>query len=361
MGEPQNSLLALPDDLIKYMISLLHNEVPTCPNISIDEWNRFLMLLEPQSIIPYLYTKIRSLSPVSSPPKNILDDMRKKYLRNVKSSIYGELQTQEILVAFKKEGIQSIVLKGLAFAHTLYPDSGGRSYTDIDLLVKPEDFIRSRKIMDTLGYACNKNCFDISKNWFIEDMFIHRNNPKYLLVEIHWNLLPFYRLGNIDIGRIFNESSEINLTDLKFRTLNPVDSLIFSAVHQGLNHSREIKLSWIMDIALLCNQLHTKEEWGTLNKRSVDQGACLALRDTLTMAQLWTGLEIPFGFNDFSVWSEPTKNELIGYSYATEKRNKLVSAIKLKWPSNSNIFEKARILRYLMSFIPYILKSNNNR
>ncbi|MFY9580038.1 MAG: nucleotidyltransferase family protein, partial [Gaiellaceae bacterium] len=52
----------------------------------------------------------------------------------------------------RNASIRSILLRGPAFALWLYQD-GTRSYSDVDLLVAPEDFERAERVLSELGFA----------------------------------------------------------------------------------------------------------------------------------------------------------------------------------------------------------------
>ena len=57
--------------------------------------------------------------------------------------IYEEFK--EILSAFKNKGIDIIVLKGAAFAETIYSHIGQRRMADIDLLLRKQDLAEADK------------------------------------------------------------------------------------------------------------------------------------------------------------------------------------------------------------------------
>jgi hypothetical protein len=74
-------------------------------------------------------------------------------------------------------------------------------------------------------------------------------------------------------------------------------------------HKNEMRLSWIYDTALLAQHLQVPDDWETLQERCVAWRARLPLEQCLKMAQVWAGLELPDGFDDFSTWPRPTEDE----------------------------------------------------
>jgi hypothetical protein len=107
-------------------------------------------------------------------------------------------------------------------------------------------------------------------------------------------------------------------------------------------HGGDIRLNWIIDMALLSKQLKSQQEWEELIKRSVDFGARLSLEKALKMAILWTGLKIPYGYDDFTKWPAPTENEAIIFSHIS--KGNTTNKIKLIIPESAGLWEKTRII-----------------
>jgi hypothetical protein len=60
--------------------------------------------------------------------------------------------TRDVLRAFQRADIRSVLLKGPALKRELYPDGPLRSYDDTDLLVPPGDLHRAEKLLPGMGF-----------------------------------------------------------------------------------------------------------------------------------------------------------------------------------------------------------------
>ncbi|MCD1294895.1 hypothetical protein CUJ83_07780 [Methanocella sp. CWC-04] len=337
-----------PDGLLSYLIAILKDSEPVLPDISMSEWVRFAVFLHTHGIAPLVYKNIYSLPAELQPPENIVNVLRMDFLKSRISSDQAGRQTGQILDAFNYEEIDLLLLKGPAYARSIYSDTALRASGDIDILVRPENVIRSREIMESLGYACVEKRFEVSKNGYCEEIFCHDDLSRYRPVEVHWNLYTFNMVSkNVDVGQLFDNAVNVNSQGLSFKTLCPIDALIHAVNHLVYSHGHSIRLNWIYDIRLLCEQITGNDDWAAVQELSVKCGARLAMEKALTMTHLWTGLNIPPEFIDLSKWPEPSDDECKAFSYAA--KGGTVEKIRLIVPENASVMEKTR-LYYRMIF-----------
>jgi len=354
-GKPKNALLQVSDGLLSYVMSLLREETPVLPETSVEEWTGLLEILAPHWILPLLYWKASHLSCELRPPEKITIIMRDTFLWSRARCLQRERQLRNLLDAFNREKVPILVLKGLAFAGSIYPDPAMRPSDDIDLLTIPENFVKAREIFLNLGYQCFLKRFEASKDFENQEEFTLKNGSKNnCSVELHWDLHKF--LGNkrnLDIREFFRRSINVESSALSFKTFNPIDGLIHAALHMVLSHNQDVRLIWIYDCALLARRLAAPNDWEMLKELSIARGARVAMENSLKMAEIWTGLKIPGGFND---WPEPSEmDKAVWFNAGCWTENPGVK-IRLYLSSTSSLLEKAR---YLFRFIfphPAILR-----
>lgn len=313
-GKTDGSFHGLSDELLTYVRSVFKDESPPAPTAPIGEWSGLLNFLRANWMIPFVYRKIGSLPPEYRPPEPITDGMRQAFLVSCVGSLHMERQLREIIETFLDQGVRVLVLRGPALAFSLYPDPAMRPSGDLDLLVLPEQVVQARHILESLGYKCLAKRFEVARDFFREECFVHQNNRgnKFPvdLHWVHWELHPFFKGSEeVDIEDLFQRAWKVETPTLTFETLHPVDYLIHSAIHLAMIHKNEMRLSWIYDTALLAQQLRVPDDWETLLERSVAWRARLPLEQCLKMAHVWAGLELPEGFDDFSTWPRPTEDE----------------------------------------------------
>jgi hypothetical protein len=354
-GTTDKSLHDLSDELLTYVRSVLQGESPLAPAASLDEWSGLLNFLRANWIIPFVYRKIGSLPQECRPPETITDEMRQDFLISVVRSLHMERQLQEIIEAFQEEGVRVLVLRGPALAFSLYEDPAMRPSCDLDLLVIPEQVVQARGILESLGYTCLAKRFETARDFFREECFVHHESPgNHFPVDlhwVHWELHPFFKGSEeVDMLDLFQRAWKVETPTLAFETLHPVDYLIHSAIHLIMIHRMEMRLSWIYDTALLAQHLQVVDDWETLQERCVAWRARLPLEQCLKMAQVWAGLELPDGFDDFSTWPRPTEDEAT--VWADTMRHHWVTILLKRSLSNPSLLLK-RIPSLLRLLFPH--------
>jgi hypothetical protein len=63
-----------------------------------------------------------------------------------------DVKGADVRLALQDCGVASILLKGRAFAQLLYGDADARDYSDVDLLVAPDDTARAQKVLQAQGF-----------------------------------------------------------------------------------------------------------------------------------------------------------------------------------------------------------------
>ena len=351
-GDPKNAILNISEELLSYLVLLLRDKPPSKPISTDEEWFELIDILMSHGIIPLLYLKIDRLPPELKPPEKVLDKMRMIFLAGRIRLLQMEKQLKEISDIFLEKGIDLIVLKGPALARTYYPDPVTRPSDDIDLLVKPDDFIESRNILNSIGYLCLGDRFEKSKDYFCEEVFIHeKGEAVFCQVELHWDLLRFDAVKRKDqVEDLFNHSVLVDSPSVNFYSLSRIDMLMHIVLHLGWDHNQSMRLNWIYDIYLIAKSMKNPEDWEELQVKCVDWNAVFAIKYSLEMINVWMDFELPNQFSDMTKWPEPSKIEYVEWPNAISWHKSVGSLFKLHHSESSGIFEK---LKYVFNlFFP---------
>ncbi|MFH1386587.1 MAG: nucleotidyltransferase family protein [bacterium] len=319
-GDKNNELLEIGDELLFYLLALLRKDVPVLPKVGLDQWKKLVGFLGPHGLIPLLFYEISFLPLELQPPKEIIDSMRLIFLKNRMKQLNVDKQMKEILKAFEQNDIQVLALKGVALARRIYKDPALRPTGDIDLLVEPEKVIKARDILAKIGYKPGTRMYECFSYLYTDEQYYYFGKKhNYDMVELHWDIHPYswIRMRG-ELPKVLARAITVEKERLVFKTLNPVDDLVYLAIHQMFTHNQDVRLIWLYDIAILAQQLSLPEGEEAIKKSRAWQGE-LGLKRCLELGALWFGIKAP----DWARELQPSKTEVKLYVSSGYLRNPL--------------------------------------
>jgi len=339
-GDPPNALLSLPDDRILYLAAILRDTPVSAPALSAEEWQAFLDHLRPHGVYPLMAYRLRAWPAECRPPPDIMAWLNRVFLFAAARAMRAGRQIQEVVDALEGAGIPSVLLKGPALARTMYPDPALRQSSDIDLLVRPRDFLQAEAVLEGLGYVSPKNEFHVSQHQYHHQVFEPQGTGMPL--ELHWALDTEYDLFPDNwIEQVFSRRIPIRAADLAGPTLSPVDHLHFLVFH-NVFVDMTASLDRMCDTALVIAAVEGIDQWNDLIHRSVDYHVRISLELAVTAAGLWVGAALPEEVSNSAYWPAPREREERLWRHAVAQHGSLCSALYLQMQGQPGFVEKVR-------------------
>lgn len=196
------------------------------------DWDYIVECSVRQGISSLLYWNLSKIRSGKAVPYEVMKNLEKKYYSNLARNmlLYDELS--KVLKAFKRAGIDTIVLKGAFLAEEIYPDIGLRPMSDLDLLIKEKDLTKVKNELTGLMYSNTfhtKSYEQLQTVLSNEHLFLHKN--KEISIDLHWNILPPESPYNIDISKFWDNAKPINIANVEILTLAPEDLLQHLCLH----------------------------------------------------------------------------------------------------------------------------------
>ena len=104
---------------------------------------------------PFLYKKLSELQ--VQVPDFALQAFKQSWLKTLSRNMVLIAHFSEVMTTLNDVGISVIAMKGIYLSEWLYTEVGLRQFSDIDLLVKPEDGERALSVMREMGYQQAKS------------------------------------------------------------------------------------------------------------------------------------------------------------------------------------------------------------
>lgn len=180
-----------------------------------------------------------------------------------------------------------LVVKGPVLAQHVYARPDLRSFVDLDLLVPPGALGEALTALEDNGFTV------LDRNWALLARRLsgelHLRSPHGGVIDLHWDLFNDRRTRDSFAMRtesFFDRSEEIKIDGRPIRTLDPVDTVVHTAVHAA--RSGGDRLIWMKDLEQLV--LRGRFSWHELAERCEEHHARLPVaamlrrsRDTLSV------------------------------------------------------------------------------
>jgi Uncharacterised nucleotidyltransferase len=192
----------------------------------------------------------------------------------------------DILMLLEKEGIPTIVLKGVALAETAYESPVLRHCHDIDLLIRDQDMSRAMTLLPSIEF---KEIDSKAEPGSSDCQLEHESG---LPLELHTALfkLPYY---NELLGETWKRSRNQVIADVQTKILAPADNLLHVCGH-AFYESRRGSLRWVSDAWFIIDR-HRDLDWDLL--LDCANRSHLALPLSVTLAYLAEELSAPIPSN----------------------------------------------------------------
>ena len=231
--------------------------------------DRFHEMAVFHGVAPLLSTRLRQSSPQDAalgarlfPPRALADATAVELLRAA--------ELERVLECLARAGIEALVLKGAALAHSIYPSPALRPRADTDLLIGARHRESAHRVLTDLGYerftAVSGRLISYQSGYGHRDRF----GVDHIL-DLHWrisNTQAFSRA--LEFEALAARSVPVPALGAHASTLAPADALLLACMHRAhhLHHPYSAggrpmrgvdRLIWIYDIHLLLEAMTGEE------------------------------------------------------------------------------------------------------
>lgn len=217
-----------------------------------------LEMAEAHSLSPLLYDVVKAQSlPCGEAELRVL---RSLVLRHKRHAEARSEVLRNILHALAQPGVDVLVLKGAALAHTVYARPGLRPMSDIDLLVRKRDLEQARKILLGLGFRSTTAPSDFMSQHHHIPALVFPIHGTRVAVELHHDALSGDVGESITLDNLKEEPLEFSIGEVPAHTLGHLDNL-----HHLCRHSFEpgetVRLIHVADILRYASKFADHIDW----------------------------------------------------------------------------------------------------
>lgn len=330
----------------RFLLSCCAPDVALAPAPAVDrdvrDWGWLVSAAERHGVAPLVASR---LAPAAAPGaqasarQRIVTDGHAIRLRNH----YLTAQLAVLLGELRRAAIDVLVIKGPVLAALAYGDLGLRTFSDLDLLVRPARLAAAARTLSRLGFTADLYDETAIASGFFDAAETNFQRPGGIVnVDLHWELAPgYYRFGPGG-DAVWERAIDVPVDGATMHTLGPEDYLLFLAVHAS-RHGWPT-LSHVSDIAHFVHRVAL--DWPTILERASATRCRRMLGVGLLLAHGLLGTPLPDNVLA-AARSDPPAVELVAAVAAALADDAAPSGLRLLRRSLTALTNRRDRLRYI--------------
>jgi len=234
----------------------------------ISNWDILLKFANEHCLIPIVLGELRKFDSVHI-PKEFLDEINKRFRESAIYNFILESELLKVIDEFNKNGLKTIPFKGVIISELLYGDLLIRPFSDLDLFIGKEDFLKANKLLLNLNYLPQFDINSISINNYFENIYfsnyIHKDSN--IAIDLQWSIERTNYSFSLTLDKLINQPESIVLNGKNMKTFSYDDLLILLSIH-GSKHNWST-LIWIIDIAKLLTSSYSYD-WNRILDKCIE-------------------------------------------------------------------------------------------
>ena len=149
------------------------------------DWSTLRQFALNHGVLPLLYSLLKTMGADLVPPEE-LERLKELFLVNAQRNLRLTRMLVRVSDIFTKHEIQSIPVKGPIFAVQLYGDTSQRHFSDLDLIVREEDFRKCHQVLSAAGFTPKFPVSIKQEPWLLRGDTEHPYSYQGDTLELHW-------------------------------------------------------------------------------------------------------------------------------------------------------------------------------
>ncbi len=251
-----------------------------------------------QGLAPYLYFRLRQGKLLSLlPPETNTLLQQAYYAGALREAVQHREAISSVLAALNAAGAETVLMKGTALAHTVYPNPRCRLKGDLDLWLQVEQVQEGIAALEQIGYVQrHKESRPSSfRQRYSGEQQMMSDSPGSGLIELQWPAIrnEWVRLTTtVDHAGIWQRKHALTIEGQPTHIMAAEDLLLHLCIHLAINHHfGQPWLRALLDIHLLVQE--SAPSWEAIIERARRWHVATVTWTVLSLAHTLLGTPIP--------------------------------------------------------------------
>lgn len=224
----------------------------------VNDWDALIDSAERHGLAPLVSANARSAGVDLPPPAEAA--LRALQARHRLAMEIRRRSLIEVLDALALRNIDTLVLKGAALAHMVYPCPGMRPMRDLDLLVREEQAGAAQAVLRDIGFTAPREHHGAMRDHHHLPCATRTREGLMVSIEIHVDAMSGDSPGHIRVDTLANPPREFALATTRARTLGHVD-MLRHLCHHTFEPAAETRLISVVDIYTYADSYAAEIPW----------------------------------------------------------------------------------------------------
>lgn len=251
----------------------------------VTSWDDAVEEAKRENLSAVVYRVLQRAGLLDQAPEQAVLALKTDYWNSQAGSLSIERELARVVQMLGQSGVQPLVLKGAAMANAIYDDPAMRMMSDVDLVVRRQDFQAACSAMASDGsYQLRADMNAVYRE--LTHAVFCRTSGSRITFEIHQSLLGDIVLPKEDV--VWGQAVPHPSGALALCT---EDMLVHLCVHAALRHQLR-SLSQLLDIGLVVIK-RPELDWELVKSRAVKFGVAKAVAEALDMMEQMLAVSAP--------------------------------------------------------------------
>jgi len=281
-------------------------------------------------------------------PGHFLSRLKRETVANSQNVLHLVGRQLNLCKLFEENGVPIAIFKGAVLSQMAYGEIALRAAGDIDVLIRRQDFARSRQLLESLGYEMTPKLtprsLDSHLSHHCELQFMR--DDWFTIVDLHWALAPKSFVFKLETDDVMSRFQSVEIAGAKIKTLATEDLILYLSMHGAKHLWRGVE--WISSLGELIRAAGSIA-WPAVIERAAKAHATRMLALGLRLAETVSYIRVPVEvFNavdahnsakrmahnilseifNRSDYAESTETNLYNFKIMDRKRDAFVSALR---------------------------------
>lgn len=240
-------------------------------NFSGVNWEKLVKLARRHRVLPLLHKGLNQFQ--SDVPDGIKQRLKEKATFVTRKNLHHLKALIHLAKLFKD--IDWLPYKGVVLAQTAYNNLSTRQSSDIDILIRKEDYYQVKEILQNAGFFCSELPPQVEKNllrYNCEQKFqFFIDGQLQFDLDLHW------QIGNqaLQLDFILDDfipyTSPVDLYEQSIQQLTPEALLFITCLHHG-GKENWWSLKYLADVAAILTNFQQEFDWDVVIKLAKQKG-----------------------------------------------------------------------------------------